>query len=438
MSVTVLIDARAPLAGVKVYSVTLLERILRQLHELDLYSRVARDVKPGTTLASYLERKTAIVLLPADVTLGSLLRPEFHERFPLHLTWLHDPTPSAVDETVETLGTEVVVLEADGLYDERIIEALLTSESPLRITDENTADAPLALRCRLTDLALEVWGDVIERIRAYAETGAIPTLSVHRMSTYLQSLRRHVVPQLERVTNPEAIRGIENRMYANTFKGAMEFVGAYGYRIPVRGLTRLFARTNITPNALTGWSVACKLAAIPFFAMGWIWTGLCLAWGFVLLDSVDGKLARMIVRYSGVAGVVDRRTTLASYMLWYMAMGWHFSGGNLLSLPAAAGFVMAIMALLDKLGMMYFVRTFGRSLLDYEPIDWWIHLFNARKNLLAVLMLGLLIGRGVETFYLVAGWMVLTFLAHVARIIWVSLAHQRQRHAGEMYQESPS
>jgi hypothetical protein len=88
--------------------------------------------------------------------------------------------------------------------------------------------------------------------------------------------------------------------------------------------------------------------------------------------------------------------------------------------------------------MMYFSRTFGRSFLDYEPIDWWIHLCNARKNLLAVLMLGLLIRRGVETLYIVACWMMLTFLAHVLRIVWVSLEHQRREHRGETYQESPS
>lgn len=438
MSMTILIDARTPMAAAKVYSVTLLERILRQLHELDLYSRVARDVKPGTTLASYLEQKTATVILPAGVAPESMLRPEFRERFAMHITWLNDPPPSDVHEAVEKLGSEIVVLEGDCLYDERIMEALLTSESPLLITDENTADAPLALRCALTDLELDVGHNLVERSRAYAVSSAISTLSVYRMETYLKSLRRHVIPQLERVANTAAIRGIENRMYANTFKGAMEFVGAYGYRIPVRGLTRLFARTNITPNALTGWSVVCKLAAIPFFAIGWIWTGLFLAWGFVILDSVDGKLARMIVRYSNVAGAVDRQTTLASYMLWYMTMGWHFSGGSVLSMPAAAGFAMAIIALLDKLGMMYFVRAFGRSLLDYEPIDWWIHLFNARKNLLAVLMLGLLIGRGVETFYLVAGWMAVTFLSHVSRILWVGLAHLKRRRAGEAYQELPS
>ena len=363
---------------------------------------------------------------------------EFAQRYPMHITWLHDPTPADLLEAVAQQGTDVLMLEGDGLYDERIVQALLNSASTLRITDEQTADPPVAVRCMLDDLEQDSAKDLLDRIRAYAAAGTITTLSVHCMSTYLMSLRRHVVPQLERLTSPAAIRGIENRMYHNTFKGAMEFVGAYGYRIPVRGLTRVFARTAITPNTLTGWSVVCKLAAIPFLAMGWLWTGLLLAWGFVILDSVDGKLARMIVRYSNVAGLVDRCTTLASYMLWYLAMGWHFSGGDLLSVPAAAGAAMAMLALLDKLSMMYFVRTFGRSLLDYEPIDWWIHLFNARKNLLAVLMLGLLIGRGVETFYIVACWMMLTFLAHVFRIVWVSLEHQRREHREETYQESPS
>ena len=70
--------------------------------------------------------------------------------------------------------------------------------------------------------------------------------------------------------------------------------------------------------------------------------------------------------------------------------------------------------------MMYFVRKFGRSLLDYEPVDRRIHLFNARKNLLVVLIIGLLLEQILPVFYVITVWMGLTFFAHLLRVIWVS------------------
>jgi phosphatidylglycerophosphate synthase len=400
MCIMVLIDACSPLAFARVFSITLVERILRQLHELG--------------------QKTAIVILPAKTTPVSFLRREFPHRYPMTITWLYNPSTAEVRQEVTKEAKRVVLLEGDGLYDERIVKTLCQSESALLITDEQAADPPLAVCVDVHSLGTysintwRNWGPTA------IDKGLIKTLSVHRMDSYLKSLRLDVTPQLERLSSREAIRSIENTMYHHTFKGAMELVGAYGYRIPVRGLTRFFARTPVTPNVLTALSVICKFAAIPFFALGWLWTGLLLAWGFVLLDSVDGKLARMTVRYSRLAGQIDQSTTLPAYLGWYLGLGWHVSGGNVLSAPGWAGIALAAFALFDKLSMMYFVRKFGCSLLDYEPVDRRIHLFNARKNLLVVLIIGLLLEQILPVFYIITIWMGLTFFAHLLRVIWVS------------------
>jgi hypothetical protein len=68
------------------------------------------------------------------------------------------------------------------------------------------------------------------------------------MATYLKSLRRHVIPQLERVTNTAAIRGLENRMYVNTFKGAIEALQATIERyLPQRVVSGFFLALTDRP-----------------------------------------------------------------------------------------------------------------------------------------------------------------------------------------------
>jgi phosphatidylglycerophosphate synthase len=402
MRVTVLIDARSPMAFAKVFSIALVERILRQLHELG--------------------QKTAIVMLPVHTTPASFLRREFYQRYPMTITWLHDPETTDVIREITAEVKWVVLLEGDGLYDERIVKALCQSPAALWISDAQAINPPLAACVDPHSFGTYSVNDWRNWVQTAVDQGLIETRSVHHMDSYLLSLRRDVTPQLQRVATQEAIRDIENAMYHDTFKGAMELVGAYGYRLPVRGLTRFFARTSVTPNMLTALSVVCKFAAIPFFALGWLWTGLLLAWAFVILDSVDGKLARMTVRYSRLAGRIDQGTTLPAYLGWYLALGWHVSGGNIFTPPGWAGIALAAFALFDKLSMMYFVRMFGRSLLDYEPVDRQIHLFNARKNLLVVLMIGLLFEQTLPVFYMITFWMGLTFLAHLLRVLWVSYA----------------
>jgi phosphatidylglycerophosphate synthase len=406
MRVTVLIDARSPMAFAKVFSIALVERILRQLHELG--------------------QKTAIVILPAHTPPASFLRHEFYQRYPMTITWLNDPETADVIREITAEAKWVVLLEGDGLYDERIVKALCQSTAALCISNAQAVHPPLAACVDPHSVGTYSVNDWQHWVQTAVDKGLIETRSVHHMDSYLPSLRRDVIPQLQRVSTPEAIRDIENAMYHDTFKGVMELVGAYGYRLPVRGLTRFFARTSVTPNMLTALSVVCKFAAIPFFALGWLWTGLLLAWGFVILDSVDGKLARMTVRYSRRAGRIDKGTTLPAYLGWYLALGWHVSGGNVFTPPGWAGIALAAFALFDKLSMMYFVRTFGRSLLDYEPVDRQIHLFNARKNLLVVLMIGLLLEQTLPAFYLITFWMGLTFLAHLLRVLWVSYAKRAE------------
>jgi phosphatidylglycerophosphate synthase len=236
------------------------------------------------------------------------------------------------------------------------------------------------------------------------------------MDSYIPELRQTAVPMLRKLRRKRDIRAIENEMYENTFKGVMDFIATYIYRLPVRELTRWLAPTRVTPNQITALSVICSFAAIPLFAMGWLWAGLAVAFTFIIADSLDGKLARLTIRLSKVAGHVDHVTSPVFEACYYLAWGWYFSAGNFSTLPGQAGLLLFCFYGLDKITTSVFGLTFRRSLLDYQPLDARFHLIAARRTInLFIMALGCLFQHPVVALYVITIWMCITMLWHMYR-----------------------
>ncbi len=167
-------------------------------------------------------------------------------------------------------------------------------------------------------------------------------------------------------------------MYEKTFKGAMDFIATYIYRIPVRGLVRVLAPTRITPNFVTTISVICSFAAIPLFATGWLWTGLAIAFMFIIADSLDGKLARLTIGLSKVAGNVDYFTSPMFEACYYVAWGWYLSEGDFSTLPGKFSLLLFCFFGLDKIMTSIFGLRFRHYLFDYKMRDSHFHLIAGR------------------------------------------------------------
>jgi phosphatidylglycerophosphate synthase len=196
----------------------------------------------------------------------------------------------------------------------------------------------------------------------------------------------------------------------------MDFIATYGYRIPVRELVRLLAPTRITPNHITAISVICSFAAIPFFAMGWMWTGLVIAFTFIIADSLDGKLARLTIRLSHVAGHVDHITSPLFEACYYLAWGWHFSAGDFTALPGRASLLLFACFGLDRITTSIFGLKFRHSLLDYKVWDARFHLIAGRRTInLFIMAVGCALQQPVAALYVITIWMLITMLWHMFR-----------------------
>jgi hypothetical protein len=401
--VNIFIDARSPNAIIRLFSITLLERLLRQLNEMGI--------------------KNATVLLSPEKSVNGYLRKEFAKRYKITVALIQSAEPlESVLNTYFMDATSFILLQGDGVYDERVIRQLIDSPADIQIYDEDNDRSPLAIK--LTANRIPEFHNYDKTLKDFVYDSSIEKKSVQSMNAYMRFLRKTVTPVLRRITDQDDLRMIENDLFAKTYKGGLELVGTYGYRIPVRGLTKLCAKTGITPNQITAIATVCRFGAIPFLAIGWLGTGLLLAAVFIILDSLDGKLARLSWRLSAVADKVDHWGVLPSRIGYYAALAYHFSGGQWNSIAVFSGGILILITLIDDLNWAFAKKYFKRSLYDLTELDARVHLFTIRRNDIFVLIIGWLTGLELYFFYFLCFWMIGVWLWHVYRLFWVGYRYK--------------
>jgi phosphatidylglycerophosphate synthase len=146
--------------------------------------------------------------------------------------------------------------------------------------------------------------------------------------------------------------------------------------------------------------------------------GLALAFVMSVLDSVDGKLARVTFSSSAQGDVLDHGMDIIHPPFWYWAWGWGLSGGDFYSGAVQASMWMAVFYIFDRLMEMLFQASTGKSIHGYTELDIRLRTFISRRNVnLAFFTVALPLGYGLEVFYLIVAWQALSALYHLARVI---------------------
>ena len=135
-------------------------------------------------------------------------------------------------------------------------------------------------------------------------------------------------------------------------------------------------------------------------------------------------------------GSVEHVTATAGLLLWFLALGWHFAGGQLLDSSrqlldsgplAVATWVLLGSAAVDKIVSGLFRRRFGREIFDYRRVDALFHLIAARRNVhLLLLTVGVALNRPEVAFAGMTVWMLATLLFHASRYGWTAFAEWRE------------
>lgn len=137
-----------------------------------------------------------------------------------------------------------------------------------------------------------------------------------------KALRKRETPFVMALT-PASVRAIERASYFGAYKGVTDLLTKYLWPEWALVLTRISARWGVTPNQITAIGAAACVAATFAFAWGHYWLGMALGLVFMVLDTVDGKLARCTITSSKWGNIADHGMDLVHPPFWW----WFWATG---------------------------------------------------------------------------------------------------------------
>lgn len=258
-----------------------------------------------------------------------------------------------------------------------------------------------------------------------SELEFISTQSLH---AYDDHLRRTEPPLLEAVS-PARKGELEALLYGNSYKGITDFVTKWWWPKPARHIVAWCANHSISANAVTLAGVVLMFSAMMLFAHGWFISGLICGWIMTLLDTVDGKLARVTVTSSRIGHVMDHGMDIVHPPFWYVYWGL----GLNLSGPLAGYDIFALnLAIVGGyIGGRLIEGAFhalGRcSMFAWRPFDAYFRLITARRNpCMVILSVATIAGRPDIGFMGIVLWTATSSLILLGRLGYAII--ERFRH----------
>ena len=156
------------------------------------------------------------------------------------------------------------------------------------------------------------------RERRPLDAGELTILDADRAELSNHELRKRERPfVLPLVAGAED--AVERAAYDATYKGVTDALTLYLWRRPAFYLTRWAARAGLSPNFVTLVGALLCVAAFFLFWEGRYWTGCAAGFGFMVLDTVDGKLARCTGQSSKWGNIFDHGIDLVHPPFWWWA-----------------------------------------------------------------------------------------------------------------------
>ncbi|WP_081570271.1 CDP-alcohol phosphatidyltransferase family protein [Sphingobium herbicidovorans] len=238
---------------------------------------------------------------------------------------------------------------------------------------------------------------------------------------YNEQLRKLETPYAERLT-PQTRRSIERRSYYGAYKGVTDLLTKYLWPELALWLTRGAAQVGMTPNMITAIGAILCITATFLFSQGHYWTGMLAGFGFMVLDTVDGKLARCTITSSKWGNIFDHGIDLIHPPFWWYAWGLGLRTWDRELSPSVFWVIMGVIFagyVLQRLIEGVFMRAFdGMHIHVWQRFDTWFRLITARRNPnMVILFVALIAGRPDIGLIALAWWTAISLIVHAVRLL---------------------
>jgi phosphatidylglycerophosphate synthase len=256
----------------------------------------------------------------------------------------------------------------------------------------------------------------LEDGEAVAGYALLPAETAELNYAELRKRERPFVLVLDR-DDPEPV---ERAAYDAAYKGVTDVLTLYLWRRPAFYLTRWAARAGLAPNLVTLVGAILCLLAFLFFWRGDYWWGVLSGFIFMVLDTVDGKLARVTGASSKWGEVFDHGIDLVHPPFWYWAWEHGLAAYGRPLEPVFATMVLWTIFggyVAQRIIEGLFIKRLKMEIHVWRPIDSKFRLITARRNpnmvILAILLLFRRPDLGLE---LIAWWTLASLIFHAVRL----------------------
>ena len=259
--------------------------------------------------------------------------------------------------------------------------------------------------------------------------GRITPMDEAAFPAYVNKLRRSLPYWIYEVSTIPAKEHLERQMFWDNYKGSTDLLTRWVYPPVVWQMVRLCTRWRIHPNTVTVLSIMLTIAAVPLFASGEFFFGFVCAYGMSVLDSVDGKIARVTLTDSAVGNLLDHGMDIVHPPFWYFAWAWGLGARTAADPLYIAAIWLIVFYIGDRLILGVAKYRLGFALHAATALDGKVRSFIARRNItMTIMALSLLIGAGPAGFYIVTAWQGLTLGWHTLRTISVGFFSRSKPH----------
>ena len=231
-------------------------------------------------------------------------------------------------------------------------------------------------------------------------------------------LRKRERPFVLRL-DADTVETVERAAYDASYKGVTDALTLYLWRKPAFYLTRWAAEAKLTPNIVTAVGAALCLLAFFYFWFGNYWLGVLAGFAFMVLDTVDGKLARCTGASSKWGEAFDHGIDLIHPPFWYWAWAHGLDRYGTPLEPVYEAMLLAAIVggyIAQRVIEGLFIARFKMHIHVWQPVDSRFRLVTARRNPNMVLLVGaLLFGRPDIGLELVALWTIVSLIFHAVR-----------------------
>ncbi|MFC1664732.1 CDP-alcohol phosphatidyltransferase family protein [Pseudomonadota bacterium] len=334
---------------------------------------------------------------------------------------------------------KVLFIAGEYLIEKELIQHVASSENEALLADSHppvTAAEPVKVdETRVSAGCALLPGGFIKRlqnesdcswhelIRVALDDRQPSVIDIDGLSRYNFSIRRHRRSFWMKIKDRKDLDIAKRALLEGVQKGSLDWPAKFVHAPIENRLVSWLCNFRITPNEITLITIGAAFIVTWLIYSGSLWVGLVGAALVGILDGLDGKLARIKMMTSKLGQLEHLSDVIFEYS-WWLAISWVLANGDSSAAIFAAGLVLILCDLADRLIVLIFWHLLGRKYQrgpeNYTQFDLAFKRIAGRRNIYIwiLLIVGALVD--IETaFWLCVFWCVMSVLVRGGRCWWL-------------------